>query len=59
MTLQELYEYYGGTWTKVARELNFSFNTVYLWRKKNAIPHIAQELIEYRTDGIFKADKKL
>ena len=57
MTLDELYEHYGKTWTKVAREIDFAFSTVFLWRKKGVIPKAAQELIEHRTDGLFKADK--
>ncbi len=58
MTIEELYDYYQCNWVTVSRELNFGSTTLRLWRKMGYIPARAQRLIENRTDGIFKADKK-
>jgi len=54
MLLSELYEYYG-TWTRVVRELDLGSSTYQLWRKQGFIPFKAQLLIEYKTNGRFKA----
>jgi hypothetical protein len=58
MTLDELYTHFDYNWARMARELGFGTHTIYLWRTRyGRIPERAQKLIEYRTNGTFKADK--
>lgn len=55
MTIKEMYDYYGNNWAKMARELGFGTNTVFIWKKKGTVPIKAQMIIEKRTNGLFKA----
>lgn len=57
MLLIELYEHYG-TWNHLSRELNLGINTYQIWRKQGYIPFKAQLVIEYKTNGLFKASEE-
>lgn len=56
MLLVELYNHYK-SWTALARDLKFGFNTYQNWRKKGYIPYSTQLLIEKKTNGRFKASE--
>jgi len=56
MLIKEMYDYYGNNWAKMARELGFGTNTVFLWKTQGYVPIRSQMVIEKRTSGLFKAD---
>jgi len=58
MKLEELYNHYDCNWVRVSREIGYGNTTVILWRKMGFIPRRAQQIIERRLDGLFKADKE-
>lgn len=57
MTLQELYDKWG-RWLKVAQELEMSPSLITAWKVRGSIPFSSQLLIEFKTDGIFKAKRE-
>lgn len=57
MLLDELYKYYGESWTKLTRNLDISNNTYQIWRKQGFIPYKTQCFIEVKTKGRFQANK--
>lgn len=56
MLVQELYEHYGN-WSEVIRKLQVGLQAPYNWRQLGYIPFKTQLLIEYKTNGLFKADE--
>lgn len=54
MLLAEIHKHYG-TWADLTRALKLGHNTYQVWRKQGFIPWEAQLLIQWRTDGLFKA----
>lgn len=57
MRLKELHQHYG-TYTAIAHEFKQGMNAHQYWRKIGYIPFASQLLIEYKTNGLFKASEE-
>lgn len=57
-TLLNVFEYYGGTITNVARNLGLSYGYVCDWVHAKRVPIRTQKRLERETGGELKADKK-
>lgn len=56
MKMEELWEYYGRSWSNVVRETGISWGSVRNWRIKDFIPLKFQYEFEKKTQGKLKAD---
>lgn len=58
MTLEEIFVHYGRNWVTVGRELRIGATSIQNWKKRGYIPIRSQMIIEFRSEGRFKADLK-
>lgn len=55
MKVEDIYEHFGKSWTKVSRELKVPHSSLQNWRKRGFIPIRTQMLLERKSNGLFKA----
>jgi len=59
MTANDVYTFYGESWSRAMKELSLSRSAYSNWIKIGRIPNFTQKRIQIWTEGKLKADKNV